>query len=90
MTSLKPIQAENRQGEALYRVRIVDTAPTRIFMLMKDIGPELARPNVLLVGVISKISQLPDGVTPNTIYGGYSVCPRFPVLFDRSTNAFAY
>jgi hypothetical protein len=55
MISLKPIQAENRQGEALYRVRIVDTAPTRIFMLMKDIGPELARPNVLLVGVISKI-----------------------------------
>ena len=26
-----------------------------------------------------------DGVTSNTIYGGYSVCPRFPVLFDRST-----
>ena len=54
MTSFEPIQAENRQGDALYRVRIVDTAPTRIFMLM-NIGPELARSNVLLVGVISKI-----------------------------------
>ena len=54
MTSLRPIQAGNRQGEALYRVRIVDTAPTRIFMLMKDIGPELARPDVLLSGLYRK------------------------------------
>jgi hypothetical protein len=59
MTSLKPIQAENRQGEALYRVRIVDTAPTRIFILMKDIASELAGPNVLLVGVVSKFSHVP-------------------------------
>jgi hypothetical protein len=25
MSSLKPLQADNRQGEALYRVRIVDS-----------------------------------------------------------------
>jgi hypothetical protein len=38
MSSLEPVQAENRQGEALYRVRILDT---RTFMLMMKIGPEL-------------------------------------------------
>ena len=50
LSSLKPLQAQNTQEEALYRVRIVETRTYPRLMLMKILAPS-TKSNALLIGV---------------------------------------
>ena len=75
---LGPSETENRQGEALYRVRIVDTRSYP--RLHADDDRAKTRPNVLMIGAVSNFS-LPDCSTPirNAV--------QFPTWVSRGSNA---